>query len=175
MQTFNVQRNMRGDMKQKGLHTLYRKRLNAQSALSNETTSFHNAFMHKTNDRRNSKVATTNDESIIATYRDIAYNDDYDIHIFRSYRRDLRTCERDMCDCICKCHTGSTCDVEDEIARTHTHNHKSHTIVKYTCLAGSNCEHVDNLTHKRERVEVFCHDSIMSEKTLRRFHMRHSQ
>jgi hypothetical protein len=92
-----------------------------------------------------------------------------------AYRKELRKCIENTCDCVCKCHTGGSCDVEDGIARYHTQNHKQQSRVTYKCnnrFIGRACTHTDNMLHTRERVEVGCHDTIMSEKVMRRFHMR---
>lgn len=65
----------------------------------------------------------------------------------RSYRRDLALCRSDSCRCVCKCHSGGGCSIEERTARFHTRFHQPVRRLK-----------VDPLTGVKVETWLECHD-----------------
>lgn len=74
----------------------------------------------------------------------------------RSYRRDIAMCEKDICSCYCRCHTGDVCD--GPIDRVHTPGHKTISVMVPASDSLAPCEEDGFIT--RHRHIVSCHDRV---------------
>jgi hypothetical protein len=86
--------------------------------------------------------------------------DQWAISELKAYRRDRDLCKRDQCGCLCTCHNGTACLIEESLARTHTRSHKKQRMT----FRGWKWEH-DGVTYikrddkgLRQEVDIYCHD-----------------
>lgn len=105
-------------------------------------------------DRANSKVKEL-DQRFYTFTPSKPKMSEWDDAILRGYRQNLAQCEKDVCTCACRCHTGDTCD--GPIDRVHTPGHRpTYPVIESSPLQP--CK-LDNMT-SRHRHTVTCHDRV---------------